>query len=499
MLAGHCDQIGLIVQHIDDNGFIYVQPIGGWDPQVLIGQRMTVWTAGGPVQGVIARKPIHLLTEEERKQVPKLKELWIDIGAAKQGGSRRPGSRGRSGYAGIAFRELLNRRAASPAMDDKCGLWVVVEALRRADQAKLECGLYAVSTVQEEIGLRGAQTSAFGIDPQVGIAVDVTHATDCPTIEKKYEGDVALGKGPVIYRGPNMNPKVVERLFQAAADHQIPYQVAACGRATRHRRQRAASEPCGRGRGAGEHSQPLHAQPGGDDLVGRPGPCGRPAGPFRRKPAGRRGIDAVGRGQFWVKDGPHCGTDRKLRRRLTRAIYFGAASRWRRNTRQERVFVGQIETHRQRHAVPSPPAPPGPGLDQIQHAPRGGQLLRQPLPKRARKRAVEAETRPMVIAAVLGAAVGEGLHAHHAQGPGTAKLADGKPAGQRASPGGSGGESKSRPRSTPARPRHGALAAPPGTAARASRGARGRAGPARCPLPATPRRAPGQRGVLQRP
>jgi endoglucanase len=117
-------------------------------------------------------------------------------------------------------------------MDDKCGLWVVVEALRRAAKRKLKCALYAVSTVQEEIGLRGAQTSAFGIDPQVGIAVDVTHATDCPTIEKKYEGDVGLGKGPVIYRGPNMNPKVVERLFQAAAEHQIPYQVAACGRAT---------------------------------------------------------------------------------------------------------------------------------------------------------------------------------------------------------------------------------------------------------------------------
>ena len=84
MLAGHCDQIGLIVQHIDDDGFLYVQPIGGWDPEVLIGQRMTVWTGDGPVFGVIARKPIHLLTEEERKQVPKIKDLWLDIGAANK-------------------------------------------------------------------------------------------------------------------------------------------------------------------------------------------------------------------------------------------------------------------------------------------------------------------------------------------------------------------------------------------------------------------------------
>jgi endoglucanase len=117
-------------------------------------------------------------------------------------------------------------------MDDKSGLWVVMEALRRASTKKLNVALYAVSTVQEEIGLRGAQTSAYGIDPQAGIAVDVTHATDCPTIDKKAEGDVALGKGPVIYRGPNMNPAVVERLIDAAKAGEIPFQLAASGRAT---------------------------------------------------------------------------------------------------------------------------------------------------------------------------------------------------------------------------------------------------------------------------
>jgi endoglucanase len=127
---------------------------------------------------------------------------------------------------------MLNHRAASPAMDDKCGLWVVLEALRRADRSKLRCALYAVSTVQEEVGSRGAQTSAFGIDPHVGVAVDVTHATDCPTIEKKEEGDIRLGLGPVVYRGPNMNHKVVQRLLDAAQSHEIPYQLGASGRAT---------------------------------------------------------------------------------------------------------------------------------------------------------------------------------------------------------------------------------------------------------------------------
>ncbi len=232
MLAGHCDQIGLIVGHVDSDGFVYVQAIGGWDPQVLIGQRMSVWTAGGPVFGVIARKPIHLLTDEERKQVPKLKDLWLDIGAANKEEAEKLVRVGDPVTVELAFRELQNRRAASPAMDDKCGVWVVMEALRRIDRGKLSCSVYAVSTVQEEVGLRGARTSAFGIDPQVGIAVDVTHATDCPTVDKKQEGDVNLGGGPVIYRGPNMNPKVVERLIDAAVDNEIRYQLAAAGKAT---------------------------------------------------------------------------------------------------------------------------------------------------------------------------------------------------------------------------------------------------------------------------
>jgi putative aminopeptidase FrvX len=232
MLAGHCDQIGLIVQHIDDEGFLYIQPIGGWDPQVLIGQRMTVWTGSGPVFGVIGKKPIHLLTEEERKQVPKMKDLWLDVGAADKQEAEKLVRIGDAVTVELAWNLMRNNRAASPAMDDKSGMWVVIEALRRADKAKLRCGLYAVSTVQEEVGLRGAKTSSFGIEPQVGVAVDVTHATDCPTIEKKEEGDVKLGKGPVIYRGPNMNPKVVELLIQAAEKHQIPYQLGASGRAS---------------------------------------------------------------------------------------------------------------------------------------------------------------------------------------------------------------------------------------------------------------------------
>jgi endoglucanase len=232
MLAGHCDQIGLIVSHIDSEGYLYVQPIGGWDPQQLIGQRLTVWTAEGAVSGVMARKPIHLLTDEERKQVPKLKDLWLDIGARDKEEAGKLVRIGDPVTLALGFHELRNNLAYAPAMDDKTGLWVAIEALRRASQRSPKCALFAVSTVQEEIGLRGARTSAYGVDPHVGIAIDVTHATDCPSIDKKQEGEIKLGAGPVIFRGPNMNPRVVERLIATAKQYDITYQLAANGSAT---------------------------------------------------------------------------------------------------------------------------------------------------------------------------------------------------------------------------------------------------------------------------
>jgi putative aminopeptidase FrvX len=232
MYAGHCDQIGFLVQYIDAEGFLYVQPIGGWDPIVLVGQRLTVWTADGPVFGAIARKPIHLLSDDERKQVPKLKDLWLDIGAKDKDEASALVCIGDAVTLELGLRIMRNGFASAPAMDDKAGLWVAIEALRRTQAKKLNCALFAVSTVQEEIGLRGATTSTYGVNPHVGIAIDVTHATDCPTIDKKQEGDVALGKGPVIFRGPNMNPLVVSRLMETASAGDVPFQIAASGRAT---------------------------------------------------------------------------------------------------------------------------------------------------------------------------------------------------------------------------------------------------------------------------
>src|SRR3972149_7008636 len=175
MFAGHADQIGLIVTHVNENGYIYTNPIGGWDPYQLVGQRMTIHTANGPVEAIIARKPIHLLDQEERKVVVKQKELWLDIGAKDQAEASAAVQIGDPITLELGYQEMRNNLANSPGMDDKTGLWVSIEALRRAKKrGGLKVALYAVSTVQEEIGLRGGIPSAQGINPQVGIAVDVT-------------------------------------------------------------------------------------------------------------------------------------------------------------------------------------------------------------------------------------------------------------------------------------------------------------------------------------
>lgn len=236
MYAGHCDQIGMLVKYIDENGFVYAERIGGWDPQQLVGQAMVIWTAGGPINAVISRKPIHLLTTQERTQVVKLEQLWLDVGAGSQSEAAEKIRVGDPVTLNLRYQPLMGEIVSGPGMDNKTGMWSVMESLRRAKEKSgksgLRCHLHSVATVQEEIGLRGAKTAAGSINPAVAIAVDVTHATDCPTIEKNQYGDVVLGKGPVIFRGPNINPKVAEKLITLAEENSIPYQLAAIGRAT---------------------------------------------------------------------------------------------------------------------------------------------------------------------------------------------------------------------------------------------------------------------------
>jgi endoglucanase len=232
MLAGHCDQIGLMVQHIDENGFLYVQPIGGWDMQILLGQKLTVWGKDGGIPALVARRAPHLLSSEERNKVPQFADVWLDIGARDRKEAEALVVPGDPVTVALGVRELRNRFISSPGLDDKVGVWVVMEALRLLHDRPVQAAVYCVSTVQEEIGLRGATTSAYGIHPTIGIAVDVCHATDTPGNDKKTLGDTRLGSGPALFRGPNINPRVFERLEQTAKSHEIPVQLRGAPRAT---------------------------------------------------------------------------------------------------------------------------------------------------------------------------------------------------------------------------------------------------------------------------
>lgn len=232
MLAGHCDEVGLMVEYVNDQGYIHFSAVGGVDPHVTAGTRVLIHTSSGPIPGVVGKKPIHLMEEKDRQKVVKIEEQWIDIGARTKEEVLQLVNIGDPITFDVGFYSLLGTRVAGKGFDDKVGVFVVAETLCRVNREKLRCGVYGVSTVQEELGLRGARTSAFGIAPHIGIAIDVTFASDCPDVDKRKVGDVALGKGPVIARGPNVNPKIFQRLVEVAKAHGIPYQVQAEPRAT---------------------------------------------------------------------------------------------------------------------------------------------------------------------------------------------------------------------------------------------------------------------------
>ncbi|MFN8710167.1 MAG: M42 family peptidase, partial [Planctomyces sp.] len=229
LLDAHCDQIGLIVRHIDSQGFLRVNPVGGWDIQILLGQRVLVHTADGPVVGVIARKPIHLLDMDERKTIPKMKDLLVDIGSTSEAETRQIVRIGDFVTPEPCLRELRNGRLSGVAMDNRAGVWVIMNALQLVAESKPTARVVAVSSVQEEIGLRGARTSSYSVRPDIAIVVDVTHATDCPGIDQNEFGRIETGKGPVLVRGANVNPKVLELLQEKATESGIPVQINALG------------------------------------------------------------------------------------------------------------------------------------------------------------------------------------------------------------------------------------------------------------------------------
>jgi len=236
MLAGHIDEIGLQITHIDDDGFVYIAAIGGWDPQVLVGQRVTILSKGGDVAGVIGKKAIHLMDAEDRRKVSEIRKLWVDVGASSKEDVGQLGIRvGDPMVVSQAMVRLAGDRIASRAIDDRIGAFVVLEAIRMLSADPPAACATAVATVQEEIGYTGggAKPSAYALEPDVAIVVDVTFSTDVPDVEKKELGDHKLGGGPVLSRGSSAHDGVFEMMASVAEDEGIPYSIQASPRATR--------------------------------------------------------------------------------------------------------------------------------------------------------------------------------------------------------------------------------------------------------------------------
>jgi putative aminopeptidase FrvX len=232
-IVGHVDEIGLIVTHIDDDGFLRFRGVGGWDPQILVGQRVLLGTRHGAVPGVVGKKPIHLLKEEERKKVARIEELHIDIGARDGEEARRLARVGDVAVIDGEPIELPNGRAVSRSMDNRLGCYVAYEAARLVHEAGGAPGdVVGVAAVQEETTFGGSATTAYALRPDVAIIVDVTHATDAPGVDINELGAHPFGSGPVIERGSSLNPRVSELMYETAEAEAIPFTLQASARST---------------------------------------------------------------------------------------------------------------------------------------------------------------------------------------------------------------------------------------------------------------------------
>lgn len=234
MIVGHTDEIGLQVKYIDDKGFLYFAAVGGVDAHLTPGKRVDIHTSSSVLPGVIGKRPIHLMDAKDRESVVKLESQYIDIGAVDKKAAQKLVTVGDIITFESEFTQLLGDRVSSRGFDDKAGCFVVAEVLRmiKSSGKKLNIDLYGVSSVQEEIGLRGGTTSTYTVNPDVGICVEVDFATDQPDVEKKHNGEVSLGKGPILTRGPNINHHLLGLLTSTAEKLKLAVQHTANPRAT---------------------------------------------------------------------------------------------------------------------------------------------------------------------------------------------------------------------------------------------------------------------------
>jgi endoglucanase len=229
VIEGHVDEIGFIVTYIDDDGFIWFDRIGGWDDQVVVGQRIRIAGENGDVVGVIGKKAAHLLEPADREKPSRIKELWIDIGAKDRDEATTKVAVGDAAVIDGEPIELSDDLWVSRSMDNRTGAYVALRAAQLLAADRPQVNVVAVAASQEEIGLVGATTLSWHVRPEVAIAIDVTHATDYPGANKKGDNDIKLGGGPVLGRGSSVNPNVFKGLRDAGRKLGITTPVQASG------------------------------------------------------------------------------------------------------------------------------------------------------------------------------------------------------------------------------------------------------------------------------
>jgi putative aminopeptidase FrvX len=232
ILAGHIDEIGFVITHIDEEGMLWFSPLGGWDEQVVVGQRLRILGQKGDVIGVIGKKAAHLLKDADRTKPTQLEDMWIDIGAHDLADASDRVEVGDPAVIDTQFAQLTEDLCVARSMDNRVGAFVALEAVRLVARNRPEADVYAIATSQEEISFGGAYTASYAIRSDVAIAIDVTHATDYPSADKKRDHEVKLAGGPVLTRGATVNDGVYYGLREAANRLQIPYAIQATGRSS---------------------------------------------------------------------------------------------------------------------------------------------------------------------------------------------------------------------------------------------------------------------------
>ncbi len=226
MLAAHADEISMVVNYINDQGFVYVRKMGGVDPAITKAQRVVVHARGGPVNGVVGNVAPHLMKSDPDRKPPKMEDLFVDIGARNRKEAEKLIRVGDPITMSDQFELLRNDLAVARAFDNRVGTFAVAEALRQLSEDKrhLQAEVLAVSNIMEEVGLLGARQIAYTLKPDVALVVDVTHATDYPTVSQQQHGDVKIGRGPTLTHGGCNHPEVVARLEAVAKARRIPLQ-----------------------------------------------------------------------------------------------------------------------------------------------------------------------------------------------------------------------------------------------------------------------------------